>query len=651
VSGAAALRRLSEAGALEPLEVRFGEAMARLAGAPHDHDLVLAAALACRAPRLGHVYADLADPGAVRFEHAWRGRDERLPWPEAATWLADVAGSRLVAGPGPRPLVLEGSRLYLRRYWEYQGALGQDLKRRARELRQVDAASARATLDGLFPRGPRTPTPDMQRVAAAVAALRGLTVITGGPGTGKTTTVVRLLALLVDQAQRGGRELRVALAAPTGKAAARMAEAIRAGKGAMAVRALDPATISRIPEAASTLHRLLGFQAREPSRFRHDAGNPLPFDVFVVDEASMIPLSLMAKLVDAVPLAARLVLLGDRDQLASVEAGAVLGDICPPRAAADRGARFSAGFAARLAELGVEADALAAPARRQIELALGSGPDPEGDDGSSALADCIVHLSHNYRFSRHGGIGELAAEVNAGRAARALALLRAATEDTDADGQLALVEDDDPVALRAKLERAVLDAYEPVPPGSTEKAALAAMGRLCVLCAHRQGAFGSAQLNRDVERWLGAAGLIEGRGEWYRGRPVIVTQNDYQVGLFNGDLGVALPSTGSRDGFRVVFPSADGPGFREFSPGRLPPHETAFAMTVHKSQGSEFARVVLVLPPHASRILTRELFYTGLTRARERLTVVGPARVVREGIEERIRRASGLREILWGGAG
>jgi exodeoxyribonuclease V alpha subunit len=478
----------------------------------------------------------------------------------------------------------------------------------------------------------------MQLVAAAVAALRGLTVITGGPGTGKTTTVIRLLALLVDQALREEKELRIALAAPTGKAAARMAESVRLGKAHEVMRRLRDDTLERIPETASTLHRLLGYQTREPTQFRHHAGNLLPLDVLVVDEASMIPLSLMAKLVAAVPRRARLVLIGDRDQLASVEAGAVLGDICPAAGGGGGGGggvKFTSGFAARLAELGAPLpDGLVAPA---------AGPAPP------ALSDCIVHLTRGYRFDAQGGIGRLAAEVKAGRHGKALALLREAGGAGSGGGQLALVDSDDPAQLRGALERVVLDAYEPVPPGAPEAAALESLGRLCVLCAHRRGPLGSARLNLDIERWLTAAGKIDARGEWYAGRPVIVTENDYQVGLFNGDIGVTLPSKGSPDGFRVVFPCADSPGFRAFSPGRLPPHETVFAMTVHKSQGSEFDRVVLVLPPRASRILTRELFYTGLTRAREHLTVVGPARVIRDGIEERIRRASGLGEILWEG--
>jgi len=624
-----ALQPFIDAGVLEPLDVRFGLTMARLAGASDDPLIALGAAMACRSPRLGHVYVDLADIGAVRVEPATGARDQELPWPDPGSWSEAMSGSPLVAGPPPRPLVLDGSRLYLHRYWDYQARLGAELRHRAFDRREVDAEWLSAALAALFPASPNGPGPDLQRVAAAVAVSRGLAVISGGPGTGKTTTVVRLLALLIDQARRDGRELRVALAAPTGKAAARLSESIRLGKRSEALRVLPDEVIERIPEKASTLHRLLGFQTHRPTRFRHDAETPLPFDVVVVDEASMIPLSLMSKLLDAVPSDARLVLLGDRDQLASVEAGTVLGDICP----LPESAPFGDELAAQLAGLGADLPR---------ELA-----SPGSRSGGRVLRDSIVHLEHSYRFDTSGGIGKLAAEVKAGRSETALDLLREAGNSAAADGRLALVESDDPRLLATRLQRIVLGLYIPLPTDASEMAALESVQRFCVLCAHRRGPLGAVQLNEDIARWLTAAGRIDACGEWYAGRPIIVTQNDYQLGLFNGDIGITLPAKDGRGGLRVVFPTGEEPHYRELAPGRLPPHETVFAMTVHKSQGSEFDRVVLVLPPHPSRVLTRELLYTGITRAREHVTVVGPARVIASGIRERVQRASGLREILW----
>ena len=612
-----------DAGVLAPLDIRFATTVARLAGEDDDLHVVLGAALASRAPRHGHVHVDLADVGSVRVEPKTFGETLELNWPEKAEWREALAKSRLVTS-SPGPLVLEGHHLYLRRYWEYQDRLGAELARRAVEQWEVDGDSCRETLSQLFGGQQTAARPDLQLVAAAVAALRGLAVITGGPGTGKTYTVLRLLALLIDQAGALGRELRIALAAPTGKAAARMSESIREGKAKLQ---MPSEIVERISENASTLHRLLGYQHHAPTRFRHDDENPLPYDVLVVDEASMIPLSLMAKLVDAVPRRAKLILLGDRDQLASVEAGAVLGDLCPPPTSPKTA--FTSGFAATLGEVGVQ---------------LPAGMILDGDD-SSPLRDCLVHLEHSHRFDSKGGIGKLALEVNSGRGDAALQLLRASAAEPA--GALALVESDDPRRTREALRRIVLDKYVPGATEGSEEQALGSIGRFCVLCAHRRGPLGAARLNADIEDWLSAAGRLDVSGEWYAGRPVMVTQNDYNVELFNGDIGIVLPATEGESGYRVVFPKAEKPKFRQISPGRLPAHETVFAMTVHKSQGSEFDEVVVVLPSRISPILTRELLYTGLTRAKKRVTVVGPAAVITAGIEEQVRRASGLREILW----
>ncbi len=613
------LEAFRAAGVLDALDVHFARAVCRLGGAD-DPCLLLAAAFASRAPRLGHVCAELGDlPATVRLEG--EAATAPLPWPDPDAWRAAVAQSPLVGDE--RPLVLDGDRLYLARYWQYQRRLVQTLRARAAEAPQpVDPARLSAALQRLFP---ASDGPDLQMVAAATAALRSLTVVSGGPGTGKTTTVVRLLALLLDpQLDLGAR--RVVLAAPTGKAAARLVEAIRDRKRDLEAGGVAPEIIARIPDEASTLHRLLGWRPDRPTHFRHDAENPLPVDVVVVDEASMVDLALMAKLVDAIPPRARLVLLGDRDQLASVEAGAVLGDMCNA-GGAPRG-RSAAFDAALRRALGPRAPA-------------DEGP-PEAGPG---IWDCVVHLTRTYRFGADSGIGTVARAVNAGEAEAAVALLSGRGARRFAD--VALHDEADDEARRRALRALVVGAYAGAVTASDPAAALDALGRFRVLCAHRRGEFGVEALNVEIERWLGAAGLIDRHRDWYPGRPVLVTRNDHALGLFNGDMGVVLP--GERGALRAWFADPRGGEPRAFHPGRLPPHDTVYALTVHQSQGSEFDRIAVVLPAEPSPILTRELLYTALTRARRHATVFGPADVLRRAIAERVRRASGLRAALYPG--
>jgi exodeoxyribonuclease V alpha subunit len=367
---------------------------------------------------------------------------------------------------------------------------------------------------------------------------------------------------------------------------------------------------------------------RRPTRFLRGADDPLPADVVVVDEVSMVDLALMAKLLDAVPTTARLILLGDRDQLASVEAGAILGDIC-----AGDGAERSAAFVERLTSLGCD------------------GGDAPGDGAASGLRDCIVRLTHSHRFRAGSGIGAVARAVNAGDATAALAALRrpgdATLDRRSADDATLHVPPEQARDARAIREVAVA-GYRDFLSAATPTEALDRLDRFRVLCAHREGAFGAAGLNEAIAGWLEAAGLLRrgGEGGWYHGRPIIVTENAHQLQLYNGDTGVILEEEGRP---RAFFRAADGDGIRSLAPTRLPAHDSVFAMTVHRSQGSEFARVVLVLPSRPSAVLTRELLYTGLTRARESVLVVGSPAVLRAAIAERVQRASGLRERLWGG--
>jgi exodeoxyribonuclease V alpha subunit len=597
----ARLERLREQGALADLDVQFARFVSRLATSPSD-ELALAAALVSQHVGRGHVCADLAALARRVVLPADDDAPDDAPpikGPPLARWRKALAASGVVGADGP--LVLDDAgRLYLERYWCYERALAAALLERAAAEPPVDAPRLRADLERLF--GESGNETDWQKVAAAVAALRRLCIVSGGPGTGKTTTVVRILALL---AGAQDAPLRIALAAPTGKAAARMQEAVRAAKASLPV---SDAVRARIPDEASTLHRLLG--ARPQSvRTRHDAEHPLPCDVLVVDEASMVDLALMTRVVAALPRNARLVLLGDRDQLASVQAGAVLGDAC----GVARG--FPPAFAARLGEV--------------VGRTM-----PIGADVASPLASAVVLLDRSYRFDDASGIGRLAAAVNAGHGERAWDIVTSgATDDLVAEN-----------GTDADLARRALEGYGPyletVRRGGSPEAAFAAFAAFRVLCAHRRGPRGADEVNRLVTGALGE------RDDWYPGRPILVTENDHALRLYNGDVGLALRDPMS--GELRVFVEGDGGRLRRMAPARLPPHETTWAMTVHKSQGSEFDHVLLVLPQKDSRVMSRELLYTAITRARRRVVVYGTDVVFRTAAERRLVRSSGLRDALWG---
>lgn len=568
---------------LRPLDVRFADAVTRLAG--EDGDLIwLGAAAASAALSHGHTCLELA-----RVADLLAGREDddsagvTIVWPAAAPWRAALAASALVGdGSGPQPLVLEGERLYLNRYWDYQRRLAGELRRRAaRTVSAKDAAATEAALGTLFPAKGSDP---QQRQAAHTATQGALTLVSGGPGTGKTSTVVKILAALL----AGNPRLRVALVAPTGKAAARMTESIRAAKAGDELAGLGAALRGAIPEAASTIHRRLGWQPFATSRFRHDVANPLPVDVVVLDEASMIDLALMTKLVEAIPEHARVVILGDKDQLASVQAGRVYGDLC---AAA----------------------------------------------GAGMLGDRYVELVTSHRFGPDSGIAALAQAIKRG--------------DADAAFDHFLTRDDlalmspDPEAVR----EALVAGWRPAVAASSPGAALSAQGGFRVLCAHRRGPWGAEELNSRAREWLSAASAIApGFRTHYRGLPVLVRRNDRTWGLANGDVGVVWPadaSQGEGEGLRVWFPrGGDEP--RSLSTAQLPEHEPCYAMTIHKAQGSGFREVLVVLPETASPILTRELLYTAVTRARERVTVVANPEVLRQAVISRVVRASGLQVAL-----
>lgn len=663
------LGEFNRAGVLGVADVHTALAISRI-GRENRESVVLAVALAVRALRAGSVCIDLrtiadavfadtaADDATARLDVS------SLEWPDPEQWLADCRDSTLVAGEGEpdgRPLRINADLLYLERYWRQEESVRRQLQdRSAATPPVVDLGRLRAGLARIFTSaGLAEGEPDLQRRAAAMSVLRWVSVLAGGPGTGKTTTVARLIALLHDQNVRdqpardqhsrsdaGQRPLRVALAAPTGKAAARLEEAVRE-----ATRALPAADRERVGDVgASTVHRLLGWTPEGRNRFRHNSFNRLPYDVVVVDEMSMVPLTLMARLLEALRPDARLVLVGDPDQLASVEAGAVLADIVNARSDTDH----------------------------DLVAALGQVlPDPP--DSATTLG--AVRLQHTWRFG--GAIGQLAEAIRACDPDRVIKILRSgdpalifsepATEssatvgsgfDTAVDPAAFASTAFDPTTLDptsfgptsfdpTTFDPAALDTLRLAVVGPARKikeaaehgevtTALAEMEQHRLLCAHRRGPYGVTRWTREILRWLGDA--IPGyasAGEWYPGRPLLITANDYETSLYNGDTGVVVQTA---NGLRAAFARGGSPTL--IAPVRLDAVQSVHAMTVHRAQGSQFRTVSFVVPPSDSPLLTRELLYTAVTRAQERVIVLGTEEAVRRATLRPANRASGLRSRL-----
>ena len=565
-------------------------------------------------------------------------------------WCQALAASRLVAqavdaseAAQSRPLVLAGTRLYLRRYWTYERRIDSALRRLLATQESV-AADLPQRLNGLFDQPPPDGVIDWQKLACALATRGAFSIVTGGPGTGKTTTVVRLLALLQAPAVEAGSPLRIRLAAPTGKAAARLTESISQQVQSLTV----PDDVrEKIPTQVTTVHRLLG--SRPGTRhFRHHLGNPLPLDVLVVDEASMIDLEMMANLLDALPPHARLVLLGDKDQLASVEAGAVLGDLCRD----------------------AEAGWYSADTRQWLQAVSGEDLSASGleedRDASHPLAQQVVMLRYSRRFGEGSGIGQLARWVNQQNPEQARDLLNAGSHADLAcvrlkgehDHALERLVLDGQGSDGARGYRYYLDLLRSARPAldtprednawiDWAQQLLQAFDAFQLLCAVRKGPWGVEGLNLRITAALRKARLIDGDEQWYEGRPVLMTRNDYGLGLMNGDIGIALKlpeSDGGPQVLRVAFPRNDGQGGVRFVlPSRLNDVETVYAMTVHKSQGSEFTHTALILPDALNPVLTKELIYTGITRAKRWFSLIEPrGGVFEEAVRRKVKRLSGL---------
>jgi len=628
----AVLAPFVDAGVFGPYEAHLAAAVVRLEPGVAD-EAVVALAAAARATRFGHVCVELAEV-ARQVVPTWESGESgvpaedgvgvepvALPWPPAEAWARCLSESGIVSPPGDaparlRPLVFDGRFLYLQRYWQYELAVAEDLPTRADRARPepdpvsptlADALSAQV-LDALFePDGPDRV--DLQRLAARRALGSGVSIIAGGPGTGKTHTVARVLAAAHLIAAAEGRELKAALAAPTGKAAVRMEAAVIAEVTALTDSGLiTPELSARLTgPGAVTLHRLLGW--RPGTHFRHDRGHPLPHDLVIVDETSMVSLPLMAKLLDAVRPDAQLVLVGDPFQLASIEAGTVMADLVGPGA----------------------------------DAGPGEETEPVGEsetDGGSPLAGRVTLLRRMHRFAEGSGIAALAEAIRAGQADFALELLSGESPDA------LWVRDDDAEGLdrvRQSVAAAGVEMASAARDGDAASA-LDAAQRIKVLAATRHGPLGVYDWSDRIAAAVADAlpGVSRSRA-WYAGRPVMVTANDPLNDVFNGDVGVVVATLSGEP--MVAFTGVDG--LRHLAPSRLGDVETWWAMTIHKSQGSEFPHAVVSLSRSASPVLTRQLLYTAVTRAKEQVTLVGSEASIRAAIDRPVARASGLRARLW----
>ncbi|ETX09432.1 exodeoxyribonuclease V subunit alpha [Marinomonas ushuaiensis DSM 15871] len=582
-----------------------------------DADSVLMAGALCSAYLgAGHICIDLATiwqtpPEGVELE-AFRNLLSSSGVTSVNQWCDALAKSALVTlaeSLTEQPMVLSGTRLYLYRYYQYEQQVLNYLKG------QFDVApfDVDANLIAqLFPDS--NDDVDWQKVAVANSASLPFSVISGGPGTGKTTTVTKLLALLVAQAAQQGQVLRIELAAPTGKAAARLTESISKAKADLP---LSDEIKSVIPEQASTLHRLLGSDFGR-SRFKHNKENPLHLDVLLVDEVSMVDLPMMAKLIDALPPHARLILLGDKDQLASVEAGSVLGDL----SFGIEDVYFQPKWAERLARI------------------TGENLTPFGNEFAPPISQALTLLRTSYRFDADSGIGQLATAMNAGDAKGVLRYLESDKEDV----HWQIPEEGQTKADIATLAKGYDEYWDAVSLGGDITELYRVFSRYQILTAVRQGEFGVEKINAQLEQYFYQRGRVKDPHVWYPGKAVILTRNDAALGLFNGDIGLCMLDEFQR--LRVWFIQSDGT-FTGLLPSRLSEFEAVFAMTVHKSQGSEFERVALLLPMTPSPVLTRELLYTGITRAKKDFTLWGPSSLIRIAASIQILRYSGLVDELW----
>lgn len=589
---------------LQTMDLQFSHWLKRQLPNSSDSQLLLGALVSEQLSQ-GHVCINLAVLESIVEQWPVQLRHNALQILSAQPTLIDMQ----IIGDGSKltPLVIDNNRLYLYRYWQYECRVASKLISAGNAPLAVIAAPVlKALLDKYFE---STEQPDWQRIAAAVTSNHLISVISGGPGTGKTTTVTKLLAIYIENQLAIGRRPIIQLAAPTGKAAARLSESIAQAKTKLAI---PDQVLSLIPEQGKTLHRLLGARPKS-KKFIHNKDNPLLVDLLIIDEASMIDLPMMASIIGALSSQTRLILIGDRDQLASVEAGSVLGDIC----AVPQVACYS-----------------------QVQSAqLAASCDFNGQSFAKyPFADSLAFLQKSYRFSAHSGIGELAKVCNAGDVKGVDRVIASGFDDLSW-----LVASADETQLLSQLLAGYNQYIQLMKVAAAPSELIACFNRFQVLCALRVGPFGIEKINQQLEQYFEKQQLKEVDNRWYVGRPVMITRNDNQMQLYNGDIGITGKDqlTGQ---LKVYFEQSGE--IRELLPSRLPAHETVFAMTVHKSQGSEFNHVMLVLAQTA-KVVNRELIYTAITRAKQQFSFLGSVKLLKQAVAVTTQRSSGLADRIW----
>lgn len=570
-------------------------------------EVLLAAALVSYKYRQGDVCLELQQESLDTLIQNF----EDISMPASAELLQKLINSALVGSPGDyKPLILENDeRLYFHKLWNYEEELAQNiLAKAAKKEHELDNYFPKEMLDQLFVGSKEL---NWQKVAAVSSLLNSLTVISGGPGTGKTTTVVRILALLYIQAKNKGDNLSVALAAPTGKAASRLKLSLSQIKSNFG---LSKEILELMPDDAYTIHQLLGAR-RHTSKFKYDQDNPLPFDVIIVDEASMIDQALMSKLMNAMLEDTKLILLGDKDQLSSVEAGSVLGNIC----------------SVSNNQITKERAQLLAGVSQQI-------PGEHITGKPAPLTDNIILLQENYRFKEGSGIAMFSEEIKNGDLENALSILQ---NPSLSDISL------QPISTITELNEMLVQFSEHYMNELANCESISDFFKVYasrgILAAHRKGPYGVEFLNTKIEQHIKRLNNISAYQEWYVGRPVMISNNDYRLGLFNGDIGICRKDDSGE--YRIYF-EKEGAHI-SLAPSRLRNYDIAYTLTIHKSQGSEFDSVILLLPDSDSRLLSRELLYTGITRARNEVHIVGSEEVLKTAVTREIKRSSGLKHKIW----
>ena len=595
------LHQLQHNGTLRAIDVQAGLFLHRLNGKDSPIALSLATAFASKAVAEGHVCL----PIKQLTQHI--NKLKIIPQTTSAKIKTELSATAVVGIPGTvAPLILdEHGNLYLHRYLLYENTIAHNLQQRCLPVDHVDLNIAQQTITALFPSIQTDTAPDWQCAAVALSLIKHLLVVSGGPGTGKTYTAARILAA---QAALRPTSTRIRLAAPTGKAAARLKESLLQAK-----TSLPKHLAANIPDEALTLHRLLRYH-HHSGQFRHNKNNPLHLDLLLIDEASMIDIPLMAAVLDALPPACRLILFGDKDQLASVEAGNLFADICGPKTPA---------WSTEI---------------KQLLLAITGQPHTASSTATS-MDNCLVQLQQSHRFHAASGIGTLASAINRQDVAEIDTCCTKEYEDLDI--QLSDQQESETPSLR--LQQFVLHHFSSLFTSNTPEEALAHFNQARILCALHKGSAGVETLNQQVESFLYQHKCIAPAGDEYAGRPLMILKNDYTLGLFNGDTGILWPdATGELYGW---FPQPDGT-LRNFSRLRLPQHQTGYAITIHKSQGSEFDNVLLVLPNVDTPLLTKEMLYTGITRARKSLTIQTSLELLKVAVFRPASRFSGLYEKL-----